>query len=441
MEGIDIQRDIDNIIKQIKNPELKKELEDYMNIREKIDKVKIRTRRNDSQAILALDKYFTKEKIDYKKVTLDQMLKWEDFLVKELKLNKDSSMPVYETHVKRFYKYLSNKTEYKKGKRFQKNIQYPDSVVWISANARNGKTLPLERILTPDEIKKMLDVCDNIRDQAIVVTFIDLGLRPSELVSLNVENLGFDKLGAYCILPGDGTADLKTGQRKIRYFIVPSAVKYMKEYINKHPYKNYDKAPLFYSKYCKSKYQFLQNEKNSQLDKTAFNLLRIHRLSVKDIIIQIAKYANVPIKSPKDLRHNSCTFAAKLGLNEMELRIRYGWSATSKMPSRYTHLASKDVDDKIKVIIGFKEPEKPENAVLQTILCWNCDSENIPTNKFCSRCGSNLNPKKEEITPTAIDTGIATQEALKDPEFREFYNDMLAKTWEMYKEVKEKKKE
>ena len=61
MEGIDIQRDIDNIIKQIKNPKLKQELEDYVFIREKIDKVKIRTRRNDSQAILALDKYFTSE--------------------------------------------------------------------------------------------------------------------------------------------------------------------------------------------------------------------------------------------------------------------------------------------------------------------------------------------------------------------------------------------
>ncbi|MCJ7570537.1 MAG: zinc ribbon domain-containing protein, partial [Candidatus Thermoplasmatota archaeon] len=119
--------------------------------------------------------------------------------------------------------------------------------------------------------------------------------------------------------------------------------------------------------------------------------------------------------------------------------IRYGWSPTSKMPSKYVHLASKDLDDRIKVITGFKEPEKAEKSKLITILCWNCNEENVPTNKFCAKCGTNLKPKKEEITMTATDTGIATQEMLKDPEFREFYNDMLALTWEKYKQIKEKK--
>ena len=104
--------------------------------------------------------------------------------------------------------------------------------------------------------------------------------------------------------------------------------------------------------------------------------------------------------------------AAKAGLNEMELRIRYGWKPTSQMPSRYTHLASKDLDEKIRILTGGKEPEEPENSVLQSILCWNCQEENVPTNKFCSRCGSNLNPTKEEITMDATTTGITTQEML-----------------------------
>jgi len=435
MENIDIQRDIDHIIKQIKIPELKKELEKYMLVREKIDKVKIRTRRNDAQAILSLDKYLTKNKINYMKVTQDQMLKWEDFLSKELKLNKDSSIPVYEIHVKRFYKYLFNKEDYKRGKRFQRNLQYPNCVSWMSSSNSNGKTLPLERILSYEEIKRMLDTCDNVRDQAMILTFIDTGLRNSELVSLNVENLGFDKLGAYLILPSDKTADLKTGQRKVRYFIVPSAVKYMKEYINKHPYKHYDKAPLFYSKYCGSKYEFLQREKNGGLNKEDFELLRLNRLSVKDIVKKIGKYANVSITRPHDLRHNSCTFSAKLGLNEMELRIRYGWSTTSKMPSRYTHLASKDVDDKIKVIIGFQEPDKPENASLQTIICWNCNEDNVPTNKFCGKCGSNLVRKKEDIV-NATELGIGLQKSMDQDEL---YNMMYKQMNELRKEIRELK--
>jgi len=110
------------------------------------------------------------------------------------------------------------------------------------------------------------------------------------------------------------------------------------------------------------------------------------------------------------------------------------------MPSRYTHLSSKDLEDKIKVITGFKEPDKKEDTILQPIICWNCKEENIPTAMFCNKCGNNLNPTKEEITATATETGIATQDMLKDPEFREYFNDMLALTWEKYMKMKESKK-
>ena len=60
------------------------------------------------------------------------------------------------------------------------------------------------------------------------------------------------------------------------------------------------------------------------------------------------------------------------------------------MPSKYTHLVSKDLDDKIKQITGFKEPDKPMKSKLENITCWNCQEENVPTNKFCGKCSANL---------------------------------------------------
>jgi len=108
------------------------------------------------------------------------------------------------------------------------------------------------------------------------------------------------------------------------------------------------------------------------------------------------------------------------------------------MPSRYTHLAHKDLDDKIKVITGYQEPEEIEPSKLISIDCWNCHEENVPTAKFCSRCGLNLERKKGDLV-TATETGIATQDMLKNPEFREYFNDMLALTWEKYMKMKEGK--
>ena len=45
----------------------------------------------------------------------------------------------------------------------------------------------------------------------------------------------------------------------------------------------------------------------------------------------------------------------------------------------------------------------------------------------------------DERQEKAKQLGNIDLEMIKDPEFREFYNDMLAKTWEKYQQMKEKK--
>jgi integrase len=432
----DVDKYIDNMLNSFLNKQHRKETEDYLFVRERIDKVKNYTRRNDVQSLLTLDKYL-KDK-PFEKTTQDDMLKWEVFLEKELEL-QGTTIEQYEAHIKRFYKYLYNKAEYKKGKRFQRNIPYPDNVVWISSNANNYKELPLDKLLTEKQLLKLLNACEQPRDQAIIsAAFFDAGLRISEAISLNIRNVGFDNLGGYFILPKKGK-DLKTGMRKIRLFIMPSSTKYLKDFLNNHPLKDYPDAPLFYSRDMKTYLKVLDKVHNKTVKQSDFEELRLSRPGLEQLITKHCRMAGIQNITPHMIRHNSCTQSAKKGFNEMEMRIRYGWSPTSKMPSRYTHLASKDLDDKIKVITGFKEPEEPEKSKLVTIICWNCQEENVPTNKFCGKCSANLNPTKEEMTIDATRTGIATQDMLKDKKFREFYNDMLASTWEKYQKMKEKK--
>lgn len=439
------------MLKKFCNRQHREETEEYLFIRERIDKVKTNTMTNVIQALLSLD-MFLKDK-PYEKTTQNDMLKWEQFLEKEYispgrteryekakaNGNEEAHKPKkgletqtieqYEAHIKRFYKYLLNKEEYKKGRRFQKNIPYPDNVSWISSSSKNRKEFPIDNLLREEEFLKLLEACEIPRDKAMFSSgFYDAGLRISELISLNIRNVGFDKLGGYFILPKKGK-DLKTGMRRIRLFIMPSSTKYLKDFLNNHPFKNYDDAPLFYSREF-SRYNKIKDLiNNKKIKKADWESVRLSRPGIENKLKKICKLAGLPIMTPHQLRHQSCTLCCKAGFNEMQLRIRYGWSPTSKMPSKYTHLASVDIDDKIKQITGFKEPEEPEISKLASILCWNCQEENVPTNKFCSKCGSNLNPSKEELTPTATETGLGIQEMMKDPEFMMQMMNMMAKKW------------
>ena len=438
MEKNDIQTVIDKMLKTFVNEEHRKDVQDYLKLREEIDEVNQYTRRTDTMAVLTLDK-FLKDK-PFNEATQDDIMDW----AKHLKTGyKKSSIDTYKIHVKRFYKYISDKRNYKLGKGRQKNIPYPECVIWITISHKGDNELPLDRIMTQKELLRMLNACDNLRDQAMIVSFVDGGLRNGELIALNVESLQFDKLGPYFLLPrlnDNHGGDEKTGRRKIRLFLVPSAKQYLKDYKNKHPFKNFDKTPLFYTRDPRNYPDVLRKANKGIATQDDFEKLRLAKKSINDIIKRIGRDSNVPIKKTHDLRHVSATWCVRAGFNEPELRFRFGWKKNSQMPSRYVHLEAKDIDDKVKVITGFKEPEKDDTSLLQAKVCINCSYENQPTNVVCGRCGLKLDIKKEEITMDATTTGIATQEMLKDPGFREFYNDMLALTWEKYMKMKDSRK-
>ena len=450
----DVDKYIDNMIKNFRNKQHAEEVKEYLLVRKRIDKVNSYTMRNDVQSLLSLDS-FAKDK-SFKDLSQDDMLKFEGYLEKDYvpqgraKVNytkkglNRSTIEQYMTHIKRFYKYYFNMDEYKKGKRFQKNIPYPGIVSWISTSASNHRDLPLDKLISEDDLLKLLNVCENKRDQAMYSAgFYDAGLRISELISLNVGSVGFDKLGGYFILPKEG-ADLKTGTRKIRLFILPSSTQYLKEYLNVHPFKKYDYAPLFYSRDMKTYLKVFDKVKNGTVTKEDFERLRLSRPGLEGNLRLLCKMAGIADLTPHMLRHQSATLCSKKGFNEMELRIRYGWSPASKMPSRYVHLASKDLDDKIKLITGYEEPEEMEPSKLINIVCWNCNEDNVPTNKFCGKCSAILKPKKEEMTTTAVDAGIALQQMMNDPKQKNATLELLfSQVQALTKQVEEltKKKE
>jgi integrase len=413
------ERNIQSCLNKIKNSDHKKELQEYLQIRNTIDKVKKSTQENDIYSLSKLS-IFLKDK-PFQKATEKDMMNFDTWLRNNIGHDSASLM---EARIKRFYKYLFSKNEYKKGKQIQKTLKYPENVMWMSTST-TGNELPLESILTEKQIKKMLNTCKDIRQQTILVSLIDGGLRASELCSLKVKNVGFDnQLGAYFILPKKAKG-LKTGQRKIQLFLIPSSTQYIREYLNHHKFKNDADAPFIYSDTNLTK-------KRDPKD------LFLTPEGLWFIVTRIARDSEIKDIHPHTCRHVSATYCAMKGFNEAMLRERFGWSRSSKMPSYYTHLAGKDTSDYIKKILGIKDIEEPEESILQPIICWNCNFENPPTHKFCGKCSANLKPKKEEITTTAIETGLNVQNMIKDKDFMIKMMNVMALEWDKHQQEKNK---
>jgi len=411
------ERNIKHNLSMIKNPKHKKEIEEYLEVRETIDKVRKSTIVNDSFSIRNLSDFLKDKPFD--KVTQEDMISFEKHLNKKM---EHSSVVITASRLKLFYKYLFNKKNYKKGKSFQKRLEYPNCVVWMDTTNGDNE-LPLENILTDKEIKKLLDKCQNSREQTILVSLTDGGLRASELCSLKIKNIGFDKqLGAYFILPKKGK-NLKTGQRKIQLFLIPSSTAYIREYMNHHRFKNNPDAPFIYNDSNHSK-----SRKPDDLFLTPEGLWYI--------VKRISRESGLREIHPHTLRHQSATMCAMKGFNEAMMRERFGWSRSSKMPSYYTHIASKDTTDYIKKILGIvDEGDEEKESILQTITCWNCGYENPCTHKFCGKCSATLERKKDDVI-TASDIGISMQKSMgKD----EIYQLMFEKLQKMEKELKELK--
>jgi len=321
--------------------------------------------------------------------------------------------------LKRFYKYIAEPDNYENGKADQKDIRYPDCVRWISFESDIGGDLPIESILNEKQIKKLLDGCANSRDGALLCCLLDGGLRKSELRHLKIKNVGFDKtLGAYLLLSNG--LKTKSSARKIQLFLIPSSTQYIKEYLNHHRYKDDPEAYFFYS-----------------MDRGEPAGSMLAHQGVNQILKRIVTRSGLKIHlTPHILRHNSATMSTVKGFNEQLLRLRYGWSKTSKMPSRYVHLVEKDSDDFIKKLLGIKEEDQPEESLLQPIICKNCGYENVPSNTVCGRCAMKLNINIKDISMTASDIGIALQKAKDNDALKELLKPILIELLKNYDKEK-----
>jgi integrase len=220
--------------------------------------------------------------------------------------------------------------------------------------------------LTREEIQRLVDACDTVRDKALIMFLWDTGCRLDEALSLNIGAVKFDPYGGNVKING------KTGERE-NWLI--DCVPELQAWINAHPKKEDTTAPLFltYSRY-------------------GFGARRLNERTVQNLCKVIQRNAGVKTRvHPHAFRHARATDRAREGFTEMELRIMFGWAKSSNMPAIYIHLSGADVKKKILQKAGVTEAEVPAGErPLDPIKCPRCGMFNQKGFYTCTRCNTPL---------------------------------------------------
>ncbi len=277
---------------------------------------------------------------------------------------------------------------------------YPDKVDWINTTEKknNGK-LP-KKMLTEDDVSKLINHASNPRDRCLISLLWETGARIGEIIDLTIGDFEDREHGLKIVING------KTGPRRLP---LVSSIPDVREWLNSHPKRDEDSAPLWVNigtknNGKKAEYRTLLKALNTTAEKAEINK---------------------PV-NPHHFRHSRATFLAPR-FTEAMMCEWFGWVQGSDQPSKYVHLSGRDIDDAYDKIHGIKEEEEDDNAELSPIDCPRCEEKNSPEAKFCQRCGQALSVEAaQEIEEDKEDVSKDfTQLAKEKPEVLDDMQDFM----------------
>jgi integrase len=263
--------------------------------------------------------------------------------------------------LKKFYKWLREN----EGQNYSK-YEYPDEVKWINTGKKqNKKKLPQE-LLDLDDIKKLAENTNNLRDRGLILLLYESGGRIGEILNIKIKDLENDKYGSLITLSG------KTGPRKIRIIASSPAIN---NWLLEHPNRNNKNAFIFCGIWGK--------KRGEEISYNTINKLLKETAEKAEI--------NKPV-NPHHFRHSRATKLAK-NFTESQLCEYLGWIQGSKEAATYVHLSGRDMDKAVLSMHGIIDRDEEENNRFTTINCPRCKTRNPPGSSFCSNCSLGLDLK------------------------------------------------
>jgi len=199
--------------------------------------------------------------------------------------------------------------------------EYPEQVKWINVRSRRDKTMfrGKQDLLTSEEIEKLVNACNNLRDRAIMMIMLEWGLRVSSIKNLSIKDIKTDGNG-YLSLFVRGKGNV-SGELTL-FDSTPD----LKAWLRVHKYKDNPDSPLFYALKNKNGDRLVGNSIHAMISRTG------ERAGIKKKVF------------PHLLRHIALTRKAKT-YTDSELKVIALWK-TSTMTKRYIHLDSEDIKRK-----------------------------------------------------------------------------------------------
>ena len=292
---------------------------------------------------------FAEGKMDFKALTRKDIEK----IIAKLESSdyKPESKRNVKAVVKGFWKHAFGQDEF-----------YPEPIRWIKTTTRRKDKLMPEGILSEEDIMKLLDAANNVRDKAIIATLFDSGIRVGELLSMKRKDVDLEGNPAHIVVNG------KTGPRRIPILF---SVPYLATYLNEQKLRKPG--------------EYLWNVVGSWAGLTQ----RADYSAIRMMLQRVAKRAGIDKRvNPHSFRHARATdYASRL--SDQQLKMLFGWVGGSRMAETYVHLSGKDIDNSVLEANGYK-PVEMQAPKLKVQLCPRCHLANEPTAQYCSRCGSPL---------------------------------------------------
>lgn len=295
--------------------------------------------------------------------------------------------------LKMFYKWLKGNDE-----------EFPQEVKWLKPALKNENHKLPEDLLSEDEVLKLANTADNLRDKALILVLYEAGCRIGELLSLKIKNVSFDQYGAVLRVTG------KTGDRRVR---VISSAPILASWLNMHPKPDDHDAMLWYSSWGKKR-----NDAKCLRHGTVYTLIR-------ELAVRAGIKKNV---HPHLFRHSRATSLAGK-LTEAQMKEYFGWVQGSDMAATYVHLSGRDVDNALLKLHGLAKPEEEKEDIMKVKSCQRCKEHNSPIAKFCIKCGLPLD--QEFIAVVEKERQNSDNLMNKLMEDRDFKELMLKKILEM----------
>jgi integrase len=275
---------------------------------------------------------------------------------------------------------------------------YPKEVAWLPIEAVNASKIRSEDLLTDEEVNKLIEAAESIRDKAFIRILAESGRRISEIGTIQLKDIHREEDCTRIDLVAKGGKPDET-------FLYDS-VPLLNTLLEMHPDKENPEAYLFLGKGTRNY--------NKPMSYT----------SLKGILLKCARKAGIKKRvNPHIFRHKRNTELVRHNVQIPIIKKYLGWSPNSRyFETTYLHLANADVKKAILESKGVKlkreEPKQPETVPQK---CPFCNTLNDAISNFCHKCGRPLHSIAwMKFDKEMIARGELVARLLKDPVTQEF---------------------